>query len=116
MKEQETGSAEGMLRRMQVKWGVDNLWQVIVILAVFSITGLTVVLMRKYLFTWLGFNDETAWWIKTFIYILFIFPAYQVLILVYGAIFGQFRFFWEKEKKLARAISRLFVRSPEQPK
>jgi hypothetical protein len=43
-------------------------------------------------------------WIKTIAYILFVFPAYQVLLLTYGFILGQFSFFWEKEKKMARWV------------
>lgn len=34
----------------------------------------------------------------------FVMPAYQVLLLVYGALLGQFYFFWEKEKKLLRRL------------
>jgi len=35
---------------------------------------------------------------------------YQILLLVYGFIFGQFRFFWEKEKKLVKRIGTVFTR------
>jgi hypothetical protein len=35
---------------------------------------------------------------------LFVFPAYQILILVYGFLLGQFDFFWQKEKKLLQRI------------
>ena len=30
--------------------------------------------------------------------------VYQVLLLAWGAVFGQFRFFWEKEKRLFRLL------------
>ena len=100
-----------MLRRLQAKWGVTSTLQVLAILLVFSLTGLTVVMLRKSLFLWLGFDENTSFWVKTVAYLLFVFPAYQILILVYGAILGQFRFFWQKQKRLARALARPFRRS-----
>jgi len=36
--------------------------------------------------------------------VLLIFPFYQILIVLYGWLFGQFRFFWNFEKKM---LSRL---------
>jgi hypothetical protein len=38
--------------------------------------------------------------------VLFLFPTYQVLLLLYGGLLGQFGFFWAKEKKMLRAIRR----------
>jgi len=98
----------GFLEKLKAKWGLESIFQVIIILLVFSITGTTVVFLRKTLFNFLGFTEQTSMWLKTVTYIVFVFPAYQVLILVYGAIFGQFHFFWEKEKKLARWFMKLF--------
>jgi len=39
---------------------------------------------------------------------LLVLPLYQIFLLVYGFIFGQFTFFWEKEKQFIRRIGRLF--------
>lgn len=92
------------LLRMQAKWGLDTVWQVIAVLIIFSLAGSSVVFLRKSLFAFLGFNELTPMWIKTVTYILFVFPAYQCLLLIYGFLLGQFDFFWEKEKKMARWI------------
>jgi hypothetical protein len=32
------------------------------------------------------------------------------MLLIYGFIFGQFRFFWEKEKQLVKRIGGIFIR------
>lgn len=88
------------LARLQSKWELNSIAQVLIILLVFSLTGSTVVFLRKALFGWVGFDEMTPWWVKTITYIVFVFPAYQMLLLAYGALFGQFRFFWNKEKKL----------------
>ena len=95
--------------RLKDKWGVKSLFQVVMILIVFSLTGMTVVLIRPWLFSWFGYTEFTPFWIKAITYILLIFPMYQVLILVYGALLGQFSFFWEKEKKLVGLIGKVFA-------
>lgn len=96
------------LNKLKAKWQLDSMLQVVAVLAVFTLTGSTVVFLRKFLFAMLGFDDATPFWLKTVTYLLFIFPAYQVMLLGYGFLLGQFRFFWEKEKKMARRIGGLF--------
>ncbi len=98
------------LQKLQSKWKLESIGQVILVLLVFSLTGSTVVMLRKVFFGWIGFDESTSFWIKTITYILFVMPAYQILLLAYGALVGQFQFFWEKEKKMARAVKRLFSR------
>jgi hypothetical protein len=96
------------LQKLQDKWKLKSLFQVIMVLIVFSLTGMTVVLVRPLVFNWFGFTELTPFWLKTITYILLIFPMYQILILVYGALLGQFSFFWEKEKKLFNFITKPF--------
>ncbi|MEQ9441497.1 MAG: hypothetical protein RIG62_20815 [Cyclobacteriaceae bacterium] len=98
------------LQKLQTKWKLESIWQVVLVLIVFSATGSTVVMLRKAFFGWIGFDETTSMWLKTITYILFVMPAYQILLLAYGAVLGQFQFFWEKEKKMIRGIKRLFTR------
>jgi hypothetical protein len=88
------------INKLQLKWGLKSKTQVFLVLLVFTLTGSTVVFIRRYLFEALGFTPETSLWIKTITYILLIFPLYQVFALAYGFMLGQFDFFWEKEKKM----------------
>ncbi len=105
-----TTLSKGYLEKLKLKWGLTSILQVIIVLLVFSITGTTVVFLRKTLFGWIGFTSETAFWLKSVVYILFMLPAYQVLLLFYGSLFGQFNFFWNKEKKMFLFIKKLFVK------
>ncbi len=102
------GKEASFLERLKVKWGLKSLFQVVMIIIVFSITGMTVVIVRPIVFSWFHYDENTSIWLKTITYLLLIFPMYQTLILVYGALLGQFSFFWEKEKKLFRLIARSF--------
>lgn len=90
------------------KWKINSNWQLLLIFLVFSLAGFSVVKFRKLFFMLVGIEDDTALWIKTVTYILFIFPAYQLLLLLYGFLLGQFSFFWEKEKKLFKSITSRF--------
>lgn len=92
------------LEKLKTRWGLTSLHQVIVVLVVFACTGFTVLYIKQPLFWLLGVDAELAWGWRTLIYIFTILPAYQVLLLMYGFIFGQFRFFWEFEKKMFRRM------------
>ena len=92
--------------KLKIKWKINSNFQLLLIFVVFSLAGFSVVWFRKLFFMLVGIENDTALWIKTITYILFIFPAYQLLLLVYGFLLGQFGFFWEKEKKFFKAIAK----------
>ena len=93
-----------MIQRLKKRWRVESTFQAIIILIVFSLTGMATLQVRKAIWPYLGLEPETSLWIKVPLYILIIFPTYQILQLVIAALFGQFRFFWEFEKKMFRRI------------
>ena len=105
------GNEVSFFDKLQAKWKLKSLFQVVMVLVVFSLTGMTVVFVRPIIFSWFNFDDQTPFWVKTITYILLIFPMYQILILIYGAILGQFAFFWEKEKKLFNILTRPFKKN-----
>lgn len=76
------------------------------VLIVFAFTGSTVLFIKPFLFDLIGF-DSVEGIAGILLYIVMIFPLYQLLILVYGFIFGQFAFFWAWEKKM---VQRMFGR------
>lgn len=98
------------MEKLKERWGISNNFQLIIIFVVFAITGSSSVYVAKPFLEWIGMNREAfseAWW-GGFIYwtlrILLIFPFYQVLLVIFGWLFGQFKFFWGFEKKM---LSRL---------
>lgn len=93
-----------MFEKLKKRWQVKSNLQLVIILVVFAITGSSTVFIRKPIFTWLGITSETPLWITIPLYLIIIIPSYQILLLVYGTLFGQFRFFWEFEKKMLRRM------------
>ena len=91
--------------KLRKRWKVGSARQVWIILLVFALTGSSVVVLRRILkanFDW----AHSAWF--TYSYYWLILPFYNLLLLMYGYLFGQFRFFWEFEKRLFRRMGGLF--------
>ena len=89
------------MNRFKEKWGITSNFQLVIILLVFSITGSVAVLVAKPVLDLVGLDKEAvSRWVFWPIRIFIIFPIYQVLIVLIGAIFGQFKFFWAFEKKM----------------
>ncbi len=99
-----------MLEKLKAKWGLKTNWDIIAVLIVFSISGSSIMFVKPLWYHLFGVTDATPTWLKVIIWLAMVFPTYQAFLLIYGFIFGQFKFFWAKEKKMAMAIGRLFGR------
>ena len=99
-----------MLEKLKNKWGIKSNWDIVAILIVFAISGSSIMFVKPLWFGIFGVTEETATWLKVIIWLAMVFPTYQAFLLIYGFIFGQFNFFWMKEKMMVRAIGRLFKR------
>jgi hypothetical protein len=97
---------QGFLQRLQTKWKLDSLFQVVMVLVVFACTGFTILFIKNPILDFFGV--EKGGFLNTLLYLLLVLPLYQIFLLIYGFIFGQFRFFWEKEKQIFRRISKVF--------
>ncbi|MTI38971.1 DUF6787 family protein [Fulvivirga lutimaris] len=87
-----------MLERLKKKWEV-NTWQAIVILLVFACTGFTVMFLKEPVLSLIAAKQDRSIWFAVVYYIL-ILPVYNVVLLCYGFLFGQFDFFWKFEKRM----------------
>jgi hypothetical protein len=88
---------------------VRSIWQVLLILVVFACTGFSVLYLKKPLLEILGLDQNSPKAAKWAFYLLAFLPLYQVVLLMYGFVFGQFRFFWEFEKRMVQGIRKLFT-------
>ena len=88
-------------QKLKLKWNIQSNFQLFVILLVFAITGSSSLLVADPILAYFNITDETLnAWIYKPLRLILIFPVYQVLILIFGALFGQFQFFWNFEKKM----------------
>ena len=102
MNDEGTPPQAGWMQRLGKRWGVST-GRVILILLVFACTGTTVMLLKRpvvSLFTEHG--DQPI--LFSILYYILILPVYNVILLIYGALFGQFKFFWAFEQRFFRRI------------
>ena len=99
-----TDSKTNFLTKLQAKWNLKSLTQVVLVLIVFALTGFTILFIKKPIFDFLGVSMERGGIWKTVLYLLLVLPLYQIILLLWGFVFGQFSFFWEKEKQFFRRI------------
>lgn len=96
------------------RWGINSAFSFWMIMLAFSLAGSSIVWLRPPIFELLGITiSGKPWYQATGIYLLFIFPTYQVMLLVFGTLLGQGRFFWAKEKKMLRGMGRLIGIRPK---
>ena len=89
------------MERLKARWGIQSNIQFTFILIVFAITGTTAARCAAPIAAWMGINDSTTpAWLYWPLQLILIMPLYQVLLLVVGSLFGQFRFFWAFEKRM----------------
>lgn len=98
------------MEKLKKRWGVDSNYQIFIICIVFAITGSCATQLAAPLTEVIGLQKETVpSWMYWTGRILLIFPLYQVLLVFFGWLFGQFRFFWNFEKKMLRRIGLGFL-------
>ena len=89
------------MNKLKQRWNITSNWQLVIIFIVFAITGSTSAYLSKTLTIAFGITKENLHWsIYWPLRLLLIFPIYQVLLVLIGALFGQFKFFWAFEKKM----------------
>ena len=88
---------KSLLKHMKI----ESFIQFVLVMIVFAITGSLSLIVTVSLFEVLNLNVDSFsplvfWPLR----IIFIFFVYQVLLLIIAIPFGQFRYFWQFEKKI----------------
>jgi hypothetical protein len=97
------------MNKLKQRWGISSNLQLTIIFIVFAITGSTSAWLSKPFCVWLGITKEDFGFWFTLIRLVIIFPIYQVLLVAIGTLFGQFRFFWNFEKKMLNSMGLGFL-------
>lgn len=74
--------------------------------------------VSSYVFSVLGLTPDHSFWLRAFVYIITVIPAYQVILLIVGTLLGQHKFFkmflkkmfshfifWKRDKKDTKEVS-----------
>jgi len=89
-----------LFQKLEKKWVVQYKWEMIRIFIVFTLTGSSAVFIGRPIIKLLGITQANLgifyWLFNILLCIIF----YQILLVVFGWLLGQFTFFWEFEKKM----------------
>lgn len=93
------------MKKLKERWDINSNFQLVIIFIVFAITGSTSAYLSKPVLGWMGITKETLpLYFYIPLYLILIFPIYQVLLVSFGFIFGQFKFFWAFEKRMLKMM------------
>ena len=88
-----------ILNKLKERWGITSNFQLLIIFIVFGITGSASAYISGPLTDYIIGESDIHWLIKLLIRILVLTPIYQVLLLLFGYVFFQYRFFYNFVKK-----------------
>ena len=88
-----------MLEKTRKFFKTKTYLQLFLIFLVFAVSGSLSVIVSEPVVQYIGLEIIDNVVLKTIVRIIIIFPLYQVILLIIGTIFGQFKYFWEFEKK-----------------
>lgn len=94
---------------LERRWGVTR-WRAVLILLSFALAGMSVLRLAYPVVHAIVEHDTPRWQYWT-IKLLIVIPAYEVLLLFWGTLLGQGRFFRQKLRQTLRFIARPFRRS-----
>lgn len=89
--------------KLKTRWSLKTTGQVVLVLMIFACTGFTILYLKRPILAFVT-NNGTRGPLYTFLAYLIILPVYNVVILIYGFIFGQFNFFWNFQTRIYRRL------------
>ena len=87
------------MKKLKERWGITSNFQIVIIFIVFGITGSVSAYISGPLTNIIIGESELHWLIKLLIRIIVLTPIYQVLLLFFGYISFQYKFFYNFVKK-----------------
>ena len=80
---------------------VESNFQLLIVNVVFAVTGTISVILAGFILNFIGLDTNVLgsslyWTLR----ILILMPIYQILLIMIGAVFGEFTYFWRIEKKM----------------
>ena len=84
---------------------VESNFQLLIVNVVFAVTGTISVVLAGFVLNLIGLdtnalNSSLYWTLR----ILILMPIYQILLIMVGAVFGEFAYFWRIEKKMLNKL------------
>ncbi|HEY9114191.1 MAG TPA: DUF6787 family protein [Bacteroidales bacterium] len=90
--------------KLKTRWGITSDFQVAIILLVFTLTGFSTLYVNKLIDIFLGINEGSPLWQRILVFLIIVLPVYNLLLLFWGTVLGQFKFFYNFIKNFLKRI------------
>ena len=99
-----------IFKKLEKKWKLTFRWEMIRVFMVFALTGSSSAFIGKPILKIIGVTKNNfqplVYWM---LYIVIGFIFYQLLLIIFAWLFGQFKFFWDFEKKMLKRMKLGFL-------
>ncbi|HEY6144103.1 MAG TPA: DUF6787 family protein [Flavobacterium sp.] len=93
------------MEKLKKRWGITSNYDLVIIFIVFAINGSLSAKISGYAMDYLGLNkDNMHWFFYYLILLVLVLPLYPFLLMVFGYLFGQSKFFFPFSKKMLKSI------------
>jgi hypothetical protein len=98
------------MKKLKERWGITTIYQLLLIIIVFAINGSLSARISSYLMELIGISVEnTHWFIYYLILLVLVLPIYPFLLMGFGYLFGQSKFFFPFGKRMLSKIGLGFI-------
>lgn len=98
------------MKKLKERWGINTFYQLLLIIAVFAINGSISARISSYLMTFIGMNENNTHWLVYYLILLvLVLPIYPFLLMGFGYLFGQSKFFFPFGKRMLSKIGLGFI-------
>ena len=94
-----------MLKKIIDKFHARSLKHLIIIFLVFALSGSASLLMSSSILNAINIKELINFYpLYLLVRIIFLIPIYQLVLIIIATIFGEFRYFWNFEKKFFKRL------------
>ncbi|MES2811088.1 MAG: DUF6787 family protein [Bacteroidota bacterium] len=98
------------MNKLKERWGIQSNGQLAIIFIVFAINGSLSAKISAYLMSLLGLSKENMnWFIYYIVLLVLVLPLYPFMLMGFGYLFGQSKFFFIFGKKMLKSIGLGFI-------
>lgn len=103
-------SFQTKMENLKKRWGIESNFQLVIIFVVFAINGTLSARISRFAMNYFGINDKNTHWIPYYlVLILLVLPLYPLMLMFFGYLFGQSKFFFPFAKKMLRSMGLGFI-------
>ena len=95
---------------LKKRWGITSNYQFVIIFIIFAINGSLSAKISSFAMHYFGVNNENTHWVFYYLFLLLlVLPLYPFMLLFFGYLFGQSKFFIPFSKKMLKSIGLGFI-------